>query len=313
MIGRARVARRGVRRAVLAIAVVAAAAIAVYFGVRALGLGGSSLDGPVLAISVPMICETPDASPGYGSIWGEDDEGNWVRTGTYGPFYQLTDIDTVELVWSITGGAEPYEVSVQGQTLLSGPTGSTPVYCAESLPYGELDFTQPHGEYERTELEERPAVEPGVMTFEAKVEDANGRTAKAKARTYVVVNCDDYCDYEVLPEGYTVRLFGALMSIPKGLKISCCSYSVSAGHDADGTSFTYYDLDLVGKGGGSIRFTENGRFLGYHWNGVYYRKDGTTRPEAAQVDGQAAEEHPLADELEEFGRWVGLRPSLPDD
>ena len=84
----------------------------------------------MLAISVPTICETSSVRSHYGSVYGEDDEGNWVRTGTYGPFYQLAGIDTVELVWTITGGTEPYEVSVQGQTLLSGPTGSTLVYCA---------------------------------------------------------------------------------------------------------------------------------------------------------------------------------------
>ena len=301
------------RNMILIISAWAVAASVVYFGGRALGLGGSSSDGLAFTISVPAICETGQARDLYGGIWGRDEDGNWVETGTYGPFYQLGSLNTAELTWGITGGAEPYEISVQGQTLFSGPAGSTHVYCAESLPYDDLDFTQPRDDYERAELDGRPAVEPGVMTFEAKVEDANGRTAKAKARTYVIVDCDDYCDYEVLPEGYTVRLLGALMPIPKGLKISCCSYSVSHEHSVDGTSAAYYDLDLAGKGGGSIRFTQNGRFLGYHWNGVYYRKDGTTWPETAQVDGQAAEEHPLADELKEFGRWLGRRPHLSDD
>ena len=168
-------------------------------------------------------------------------------------------------------------------------------------------------DYDRTELDDPPEVNPGLITFEATVKDADGQKAKAKVRTYVVVNCDDYCDYEVLPEGYTVRLFGTLMPIPKGLKISCCEYSVAHAHYGDGNSGTYYDLALVGKGGGSIRFTENGRFLGYHWNGVYYRRDGTTWPETSPVDGLAAEEHPLAEELEEFKRWIGLRPSTLDD
>ena len=190
--------------------------------------------------------------------------GQLGADGHVRPVLPARGIDTVELVWTITGGTEPYEVSVQGQTLLSGPTGSTLVYCAESLPYGELDFGLSRDDYDRTELDDPPEVNPGPITFEATVKDADGQKAKAKVRTYVVVNCDDYCDYEVLPEGYTVRLFGTLMPIPKGLKISCCEYSVAHAHDGHGNSGTYYDLGLVGKGGGSIRFTENGRFLGYH-------------------------------------------------
>lgn len=238
-----------------------------------------------------------------------------METGTYGPFYQLGSLGTAELSWSITGGTEPYEVSVQGRTLLSGPTGSTPVYCAKSLPYDELDFTQPLDDYQRTELDERPAVEPGAMTLEAKVKDANSRTAKAEAQTYVVVDCDAYCHYEILPGGYTYRLFGELMPIPKGLEIYIASYSVNEVQCAEGAEWctSYYSLDLVGKGGGHIRLTKNGRYLGYDWNGVYYRPDGTTSPEVPQAGGQAAEEHPLADKLEEFGRWIGRRPSPPDD
>ena len=320
MIGRARVTRRGAARAVLAVAVAAVAASVVYFGGRALGLGGSlpvagQADGPVLTIRVSETCETRQARGLYGGIWGHDEDGNWVETGTYGPFYQLGSLNTAELTWSITGGAEPYKISVQGQTLLSGPTGSTLVYCAESLPYDELDFTQSRDDYQSTELDERPVVEPGVMTFKARAEDANGQTATATARTYVVVDCDAYCHYEVLPDGYTYRLFGRLITIPKGLQIYIASYIVNEQECADGAKWcdSYYSLDLTGKGGGHIRLTKSGRFWGYDWNGVYYRPDGTTSPEASQVGGQAAEEHPLADELKQFGRSVGQRPRLSEN
>ena len=317
MIGRARVTRRGAGRAVLAVAIAAVVASLVYFGGRALGLGGSSpaagqSDSPLLTIRVPDICETRDVSPGYGSVWGEDDEGNWVRTGTYGPFYQLADIDTVELAWNITGGTEPYEVSVQGQTLLSGPTGSTLVYCAESLPYGELDFSLDRDDYDRTELDDPPEVNPGPITFEATVKDAGGQSNKAKAQSYIILDCDRYCDFEVLPSGYTYRLFGELMTIPRGLDIYIAEYGENTVECLPGAKWcaSHYELQLLSDGGGAVRLSTHGTYLGYVWNNTIYYPDGTTWPEAAQVGGQVSAEHPRADELEKFGRSIGRRPSL---
>ena len=317
MIGRVEVTRRGVARAGLALAVAAVAACVVYFGGRALGLGGDAPalgqgDPPVLAINVPETCETPRERAGYGTVWGEDDEGNWVRTGTSGPFYHLGTINTVELEWSISGGTEPYEISVQGQTLLTGPTGSTLVYCAGSLPYDELDFTQPRDEYERTELDGRPIVSPGPMAFEATVKDADGLSATATTRTYVIVDCDRICGYEVLPSGYTYRVFGQLMTIPQGLDIYFAEYGINTPQCVPGAKWcaSHYELILVGDAGGVLRMSTKGNYLGYYWKGIHYYPDGTDSSAASQVGGQAVEEHPLANELGQFGRSIGQPPSL---
>ena len=132
MIGRVQVTRRGVRGVML---VAAVAACVVYFGVRTLGLSGDAPaagqgEQPVLTISLPPNCEGGQADPAYGGIWGYDDDGDQVRTGTSGPYYFLNDLGAMELRWQIVGGTAPYEISVQGQTLLTGPAGSTRVYCA---------------------------------------------------------------------------------------------------------------------------------------------------------------------------------------
>ena len=323
MIGRVEVTRRGVARAGLALAVAAVAACVVYFGGRALGLGGDAPvlgqggdpmgqgDSLVLTISVPEVCETGQEDPGYGSVWDYDDDGNWVRTGSYGPFYQMADINTVELEWSISGGTEPYEVSVQGQTLLTGPTGSTLVYCAESLPYDELDFTQSRDEYERTELDDHPIVNPGPMTFEATVQDADGLSAAATADIYIIPDCQIECKGDTLSDGYTYRLYGRLITIPKGLKVSPHEYSLfheECGEPAPEDCESEFGLALVDDPFDTVIFVglESNRFRGY-WSSA---GDWSPRERGAvgSADIDAGTSHPQHGRILELGLSIGRSP-----
>ena len=325
MIGRVEVTRRGVARAGLALAVAAVAVCVVYFGGRALGLGGDAPalgqggdppgqgDSLALTISVPEVCETGQEDPGYGSVWDYDDDGNWVRTGSYGPFYQMADISTAELEWSISGGTAPYEVSVQGQTLLTGPTGSTLVYCAESLPYDELDFTQSRDEYERTELDDHPVVNPGPMTFEATVQDAGGLSATATADTYIIPDCDIECKYDVYPTGHTFRIQGRLITIPAGLRISAQSFGYFSDACEEPSTISCqpkFGLELLDDDPHNnaviLIGLATGDYFGYltpsgYWNPI---SDGSVAGSSAEEDAK----HPLHDKFAQLGASIDRSP-----
>lgn len=321
MIGRVQVTRRGVRGAML---VAAVAACVVYFGVRTLGLSGDAPaagqgDPPVLTITLPSNCEGGQADPAYGGIWGYDDDGDWVRTGTSGPYYFLNDLGAMELRWQIVGGTAPYEISVQGQTLLTGPAGSTRVYCADSLPYDELDFTAERGELERQKSYAPATVSPGPLTFEATVVDANGLAARATATTYVVLDCHKrHCDFDVYPSGFTYRIRGLLFTIPQGLRLDVRRVGHLLVECADGSGPTCQNrlllrvvddpYDAVLNIGMRTR-----EYLGY---------SSTLSPEfqwetpgyataAGSVAGTAvAPSHPNAGKFSQLGMSLGQRPSL---
>ena len=327
MIGQARVTRRGVARAVLAVAVAAVAASVVYFGGRALGLGGDTPavgqgEPPVLTISLPPNCEGGQADPGYGGIWGYDDDGDWVRTGTSGPFYFLNDLGFMTLRWQIEGGTAPYELSVQGQTLLTGPTGSTIVYCADSLPVDELDFTAGRSELERQRTDSPALVNPGPLTLEATVVDANGLAARAAATTYVILDCHKrHCDFEVYPSGFTYRIRGMLLTIPQGLRLDARRVGHLLTECTDNPGPTCQNrilLRVVDDPYDAVLDigTRTREYLGY---------SSTLSPEfqwvvpgyataAGTVGGAAdAPPHPNAGTFSQLGASLGRRPSLADN
>ena len=298
------------RNITLIISAWAIAASVVYFGGRALGLGGSSSDGLAFTISVPAICETGQEDEGYGSIGGYDEDGKWVRVGTYGPFYQLVDINTVELMWNIGGGVEPYEVSVQGQTLLSGQWGSTLVYCAESLPYDELDFTLPRDEYARIRLDDPPVVNPGPMTFEATVTDANGLSATATTDDmYIIPDCRIECKDDVLRPGYTYRIYGRLITIPEDLKVDAHAIHLFGANcpEPAGDCDDEFGLSLVGDPHDTVIVfgVSSHQFRGY-WSSL--GKWSALRSAAGSSDSDSTPNHPEHDKILQFGTSIGRLP-----
>lgn len=309
--------------AALALTVAAIAACAVYFaglgnGAPAAGQG----EPPGLTISLPPNCEGGQADPGYGGIWGYDDDGDWVRTGSSGPFYFLNDLGFMTLRWQIEGGTAPYELSVQGQTLLTGPTGSTIVYCADSLPVDELDFTAGRSELERQRTDSPALVNPGPLRLEATVVDANGLAARAAATTYVILDCRKrHCDFEVYPSGFTYRIWGMLFTVPQGLRLDARWLGQILAQCVDDPGPTCQDelvLRVAGDPHGAqlhigIRTRE---YLGYssalspefQWAIPDYATAAGT------VGGTAdAPAHPDADKFSEFGKSFGQRPSLPEN
>ncbi len=324
MIGHARVTRRGAGRAVLAIAVAAAAAIAVYFAARALGGDAPAVglgEPLVLTINVGAVCEGGQARPHDRGIWGYDADGNWVRTGTTGPYYLLSDLGVRGLRWQIEGGTAPYEISVQGRTLPADPTGFTLVYCADSLPVDELDFTAERSELEQQETASPAAVSPGPLTFEATATDANGLTARAKAATYVILDCHErYCDFDVYPSGFTYRIRGMLFTIPQGLRLDVRWIGYLHPHCAEGAGPTCQDrlvLRVVGDPYDAVLDigVQTREYLGY--SSALSPEFQWAIPDyavAAGADASAAGAmpHPDADKFDQFGKSLGQWPSLDD-
>ena len=323
MIGHARIIRRGTA---LAVAVAASAIIAVYFAARALGLGE---DAPTagqgeplaLTINVGAVCEGGQAHPRADVIWGYDDDGNWVRTGTTGPYYLLSDLGVKGLRWQIEGGTAPYEISVQGRTLPADPTGFTLVYCADSLPVDELDFTAERGELEQQETDLPATVSPGPLTFEATVVDANGLTARATATTYVVLDCQErYCDFDVYPSGFTYRIWRMLFTIPRGLRIDVRRIVDHIPHCSDDAGTVCQDelvLDVFDDPHGARLFIglQTREYLGY--SSTLSPKFQWVKPDYAIAAGSVASAadampHPDADKFDQFGKSLGQWPQRPN-
>ena len=313
------------RAPALAALVVAAAiaACAVYFG----GLGGNAPAADpgeplVLNLFVQPYCVGGQASPHDRVIWGYDDDGDWGEIGLEGPYYILSDLGAKTLSWQIEGGTAPYEVSVQGQTLLTGAASSTTVYCADSLPVDELDFTAERSELKQQETDAAATVSPGPLTFEATVVDANGLTARATATTYVVLDCQErYCDFDVYPSGFTYRIWGMLFTIPRGLRIDARRIIDDIPHCADDAGTACQDKLIL-----SIVDDPHGAYLSIGlWTREYLGYRSTLSPEfqwvkpdyaiaAGLVAGAAdAPAHPDADKFSEFGKSLGQTPSLPED
>ena len=313
MIGRARVTRRGAARAVLAVAVAAVAASVVYFGGRALGLGGDTPavgqgEPPVLTISLPPICVTGQSPPGYGTNISRNDDGEEVQE-IFGPFYSLSDLETVPMTWTIAGGAPPFEVSVQGQSLLTDgiESGSTAVYCAQILSDLEpLDPNWPN------DLANPSTINPGPWTISATVTDANGLSSSATAESYIVLDCSKYCDFDTYPQGYTYLIQGHLVTVPAGLRIDATEIGqASADCDGDGPDCEdQFGLMIRGAGGGTIWITESGRYFGHSHSQGFSFADPSVADGAGQATGQAAPTHRQADKILALADSIGVAPGL---
>ena len=360
MIRSARITRR---RAVLAVAVAAVAASVVYFGGRALGLGGEAPalsrgdvavseqddgpatldssttegdsgagggdapavaeqgggpvagsgpaadgDPPVLTISVPEMCVTGQADDAYGVQVSFDEDGNQVEEG-FGPFYLLEDLGMVPLTWTISGGTAPFEVSVQGQSLLTNGVepGTTDIYCAQELSDMEpLDPDWPR------ELANPSTVNPGPWTISATVTDANGLSSSATTESYIVVDCWTHCDFDVFPPGFTYLINGHLITIPPGLRISAVEIGLRSSSCAPGggpACEDIFELDVLSAGGGVIMITESGTYVGYAWRHGYVYAEGIGE-DGTQAAGQAVEEHPHAARIQQLGDSIGVEPGL---
>lgn len=204
-----RLNRLRLRDAALFVMVTAAVAVTTVCGAQKIGLDGDqagATDEPLgLSVSVAQeICETQQARESYGVSIEIDEDGNSSeRKRSYG----WSGIETVSLAWTVSGGEAPYSLEIDNETgyndvAYTGASGTTPVGCADtsggtSFLFGERLYNVD------------PQVDSGWKTVRATVTDANGDTAVATARLYVIL-----VDPVVLTRGETYRVFGHLITAP---------------------------------------------------------------------------------------------------
>ena len=267
---------------------------------------GTAADGdpPVLTISLPPICVTGESRQGWGSIVSYNDDGE-AEAEDFGPFYALNELETVPMTWTITGGMPPFEVSVQGQSLLTDgiESGSTAVYCAQDL--SDLEPLDPNWP---DELANPPTINPGPWAISATVTDANGLSSSATAESYIVLDCSKYCSFDTYPQGYTYLIQDHLITIPAGLRIDATALALSSSDcEGDGPDCEdQFGLAIRGAGDATIWITESGRYFGHsHSHGFSFAD-----PSFADGAGQATPPHRQVDKILALADSIGVPPRL---
>ena len=253
------------------------------------GLGGSEPVGGqteplTLTLSAPQICETTPARGYADSVLQQDADGNWTkRVSVFAGWFGVAEVD---VAWTISGGTEPYRITVDGETRdpaheYVGASGTASVSCAmTSGAEAFIDGTW-HG------YKEQPEVDSGVKTIVATVTDATGATAEGSVDVYVILELGSAGDR--LEAGKTYRVFGEIISVPTGIELEIGALVASDfGEDEGGESVS---LHVVG-GSASIHLnthdlSEAGRHI----------RDGDVL---------------LYDRQDPTGRWSGLHAKLDE-
>ncbi|MCY4620101.1 MAG: hypothetical protein OXD50_16335 [Chloroflexi bacterium] len=268
--------------------VLALAAVTALLGALSAGCGsvGEQLS---LRLSVDrQICETERARSVSGGESYRDEDGNWVERTT---IFGWTGISTVRVQWQASGGQQPYSLVIdsippyKGRTS-SGSSGARMIGCADN----SVGIAH---EYDLLRIEEPlyradPQVDSGWKTIRAVVTDANGQTAEATTRVYVILNTGDW--RHVFRGGETHRVFGRLMTVPDRVNFRIGEYS-SESRGPDTQSFW-------------IEGTEATIFL----NADTYEEVGRWLPEEGAQG--AAEGVDLGAKLDELADSIGRLPDL---
>ena len=246
-----------------------------------------------LSLSAPEICETTRAEGSWDSHWSVDDDGR----------NQITDlaawarVTEIPVEWSVSGGAAPYELVIDGETRdatqeYRGASGTAIVSCA--LDIGETVIGGPYEDRYRRHLTE-PLVDSGLKTIRATVSDARGTTAEATADVYVILDASD--SGTPLSAGQTYRIWEWLITIPDQVTTAFTAGSV---------------VSEGGEGVFSIGFTGPGyrAFVQIGFNtGRQYNNEFQLRPLGDEAGAQTGtNEETVLSLLDEIAASVGRPP-----
>ena len=219
---RAKLSRIGLRDLALFVAVAGIVAVAAVFAAREAGLDGGragATDGQLsLSLSVSQqICETERAWEFSLGESRRDEDGNWVQSKTVLGWWR---IPSLPVVWQVSGGQEPYTLVIDHESAdqhgdYEGATGTAQVGCADAS-VGTSFWPLP--EIGRL-YDVDPEVDSGWKTVRAVVTDANGDTAEATARFYVILNLGGGTTGEILKRGETYRIYDRLLTAPSSYDI----------------------------------------------------------------------------------------------
>ena len=169
---------------------------------------GNPAEGEPLALTLTPAakhyCETDRARESLGVL-----NRGWVLS------------EQLALQWRVTGGEPPYALNIEGWRF-SRPAGIVWVPCVDttvSWRWGRF-----LGEAVRL-YESDPQVDSGWKTVRATVIDANGDTAEATARFYVILDLGGGSSGEILTRGKTYRVMGVLMTAPDSYDLIVGGYN----------------------------------------------------------------------------------------
>lgn len=160
----------------------------------------------LIALAAALICGGIGASVrAQGGALTITLEGPAVCETDADPFY--FDIDTVPIAWTVSGGAPPYEVLINGEVFDSS-SGEVDVACGRRHKgYGRHQITS------------------GITTVQAAVTDATGHSAAALHDLYsirVIRHKDGAPSW--LDGGETFRVHGLLFTVPNEISPSLGRY-----------------------------------------------------------------------------------------
>jgi len=193
-----------------------------------------------LKLDPPDVCETTTGYQVEGIDVGNVDDGPKNDGEVVDTWWE--EIAEVDVSWTISGGAPPYTLTLDDETFTAEASGSASVSCA--LQTGP---TSRHEMFGHRRYDGTPVVDSGVKTIAAAVVDANGMRVEATATLDVIIDID-YSDIDVLEGGKTYRVFGTLMTIPKGINMQVGGWISMECDDSDPSPLcgeTYW-MEIVG-------------------------------------------------------------------
>ncbi len=235
----ARLRRITLRDAALFALVTAAVAVSTVCGAQELGLDGERAEAvsqadveqqtqaqsgqeegadPLILTLTPEAdyCETERASESWGiGSGGVRLSAGWVVSAEIG------------LQWNVTGGEAPYTLEIDGESedafgqRYSGAAGRATAPCVDT----SVSWRWGRSEGGAVRLyRSDPQIDSGWTSVRAKVTDANGDTAEATARFYVLLDLGGGSSGEILTRGETYRVNGVLMTAPEGYDLTIGGY-----------------------------------------------------------------------------------------
>ena len=198
---------------------------------------GASAEPLTLALSAPQTCEAERA----GEAWGDSPLGWW---------HPIAEVD---VVWTVSGGTEPYTLTIDGEMrdhvgYYVGASGIAWVSCGpetggafivDPTPgWGapkEQEQAVPHihtvdpypgwGSPKERRYWSDPQVDSGLKTIRATVTDGAGATAEASVDVYVILQIED--SGEILESGKTYRVHRFLVTVPEGMTLEIGGFEVN--------------------------------------------------------------------------------------
>ena len=246
--------------------------------------------------AIRQICETPSPRPYISFSRDASGRGQNVTRGWFSAAEVHVPID-----WRVSGGAPPYTIVIDNETRdldgeYAGPSGTAKVSCSDTSGGTYLEDDTGYDEVIRF-LRVDPQTDSGWKTVHATVTDANGDTAEATTRFYVILDGPAYYP-GLLKRGETYRIFGRLFTIPS-------EFDMQVGDASTGGSGPGYQEFLVAGSNPYITFL----FRMDNYTEVSREVPAQRSDAALSSDGSTLQQYEIHAALGAFARSVDQYPN----